>query len=605
MPKINPKETKLIEENFDLIKQDFPKYAYLNLKIKNKRAKVQRFILNKLQAKLWAVVKEMRDKGLPVRIYLVKSRQTGSTTFWIGLLYWLCSTASERNALLIAHDDEGAEALGDKFQNLYLRSNPILQPKVRNMNRKETYFATSLTEYEKSGNLGLDCHIDNLTAAKKTIGRSYTYNFALMTEFGLYEEAGINIKSMLGSLFQAVPEEEGTMVIIETTAKGEGYAKDYYENEENGFIKIFISWIADDSYTINLPYGEYFDLSETDDSIYGNELEVKDQIESELLFWDYSNNLKDNPIELYHQTMCRLAWRRRTIHKKCQDDKLVFKQEYPLTVEDAFSTSSVNVFPQKYTSETLNAIKKYKYKPKRYEYIHSLDNQDIVSKFKKTLYGELALYEKPITDTLYAVGGDGSQGIENGDPSALVVVKLPTLDVVAIYEGIIPPHHFAGCAYWLAQAYNNALLGIELNDKGGYAAIQEIVNNYKGCNLFYHKTIKAAVGQPIRYGWVTNGASRSLMISDTKNLMINSQINIYDEVLVKQLRSFVKHTNGKLSAAQGKRDDLVLAMMIAIQMSQQTHIPQHREERKRAPKNSLVGILAAMQQSRGKGRLRV
>lgn len=601
MLRIHPKETKAIRENFPRLLKDYQYFAYVNLKIKNKKAKVQRFVFNKLQNKLWQIVKQQMEKDEPVRIYLIKSRQTGSTTFWVGLFYWLCSLRSEQNALLIAHDDEGAEGLGDKFQNYYLRSHPDVKPKVRNMNRKETYFATSLTEYEKTGDLGLDCHVDNLTAAKKSIGRSYTYRYALITEFGLYEENGINIKAMLGSLYQAVPEESGTMVVIETTAKGEGYAKDYYENPDNGFIKIFISWIADDSYRINLPYGEYFELSETEDSVYGDELEVKEQIEKELLFWDYSNNLKNNPIEFYHETMCRIAWRRRTIHKKCQDDKQLFKQEYPLTIEDAFSTSAVNVFPVKYTERSLQFIKKSKVKPVRYEYVHNPNSSSPEDKFKRTLYGELSLYEKPEPSVLYAVGADGAQGIENGDPSAIVVVKLPTLDVVALYEGIIPPHHFAGCCYWLSKAYNNALLGIELNDKGGYAAIQELQNNYKGANLYYQQGLKVAIGQAIRYGWVTNGTSRSVMISDTKQLMIDNQINIYDEALIKQLRAFVKWPNGKLAAAQGKHDDLVIALMIAIQMSQQVHIPRERERRKTPPKNSIEGIMRMMQNQKRRG----
>lgn len=601
MAKTNQKENKFIDENYEAIRSDYPTYAYVNIRIKNKRAKVQRLILNKLQQKLWQLEQECIENNKPLRFYIVKSRQTGSTTYWIGRFHHLTSLNSERNCLLIAHDDDGAKGLSDKFQNVYLRSNPKLQPKVRNMNRGEIYFATPLAEYNRTGEIGLDCHVDCLTAAKQSIGRSYTYQYALITEFGLYEENGIDIKSMFGALFQAVPEEAGTYIVIETTAKGEGFAKDYYENDNNGFTKIFISWIADDTYTIELPYGEYFDLSETEDSVYGNEYEVKEQIEKELLYWDVSNNLKDDPVELYHQTMCRLMWRRRTIHQKCQDDKQTFKHEYPLTVQDAFSTSAMNVFPSRYTERYLKQIKDDPVKPKRYEYIHNEDLSDDNPRFHSTLYGELKVYEPPIEGKLYAIGGDGAQGIEGGDPSALVVLKLPELTVVALYEGIIPPHHFAGCGYYLSKAYNNALLGIELNDKGGYSAVQELDANYRDCNLYYQSTN----AKDIKYGWTTNAISRSVMINDAKQLMIDDEIHIYDETLLKQIRWFVKHPNGKLAATTGKKDDLVMAMMIAIQMGKETHIPRPKETRKVAPKMSMVGLLKQMDKRRKRRGLRV
>lgn len=601
----NLKETEYIKNNLPLLRKDFIRYCFCNVKIKTKQGTVSRLVLNKLQKKLFEIVMSVLLKGEPLRLYLIKSRQTGSTTFWVSFFYWLTSLNSEKNLLLIAHDDEGSEGLQEKFQNLFLRSNPILKPKIRNMNRKETYFATPLAEYARTGDIGLDCHIDSVTASRKSIGRSYTYNYALITEFGLFEENGVDIKAMLGSLYQAVPEEAGTAIVIETTAKGEGYAKEYYENEENGFIKIFISWIADDTYSLKLPRtGEYFDLSETEDSVYGNEFDIYTEIENQLKLWDSgksSNDLKNNPKELHHQTMCRIAWRRRTINKKCQGDKQVFRQEYPLTVQDAFSTSAKNVFSSRYTDQLLRQIKENPILPQRFTYVHDPRIEEKEKKFMKTLYGELKVYSAPISGKTYVVGGDGAQGIEGGDPSSLVVVQLPEIVVVAILEQCIAPTQFAGAAYWLSKIYNNALIGIELNDKGGYAAIQELEDNYRDANLYYEDVVRITKGQQQRAGWVTNAISRSVMISDTNYYLTNNQLRVYDKDLIDQMRSFVKHPNGKLAAAIGKHDDLIMSLMIGLQIAKSVHIYKPTEKPRVPPRNSPEGIIRRLQRERYQG----
>ena len=174
-------ETELITTQMSLLRTLFPLYAFINLKIKNKQAQVQRFTLNKLQKKLWSLVKNNLDNNLPIRFYFVKSRQTGSTTFWLGIVFWLVTLWKNRNAVILAQDDEAAKSIGDKFQNYWLRSHPLLKPEARKMNRSEVYLANSLADYEKTGDIGHDCHIDNSTANDANLGRSYTYQIALLT----------------------------------------------------------------------------------------------------------------------------------------------------------------------------------------------------------------------------------------------------------------------------------------------------------------------------------------------------------------------------------------------------------------------------------------
>lgn len=591
MKELTPQqETELITTQMSLLRTLFPLYAFINLKIKNKQAQVQRFTLNKLQKKLWQITKEHLDNNIPIRFYFVKSRQTGSTTFWLGLIFWFTTLWKNRNAIILAQDDEAAKSIGDKFQNYWLRSHPLLKPEARKMNRSEVYLASSLADYEKNGDIGHDCHIDNSTANDANLGRSYTYQFALLTEFGLWEQNGIDIKLTLSSLFQTFPEEPNTAIIIETTAKGEGFAKDFYENETNGFKKIFISWIADDTYRIELPIGKYFDLHESTDSPFGNEVEAKSIIEEELKFWDTENKYADL-YELHHEAMCRLAWRRKFINEKCFGDVDLFRQEYPLTIQDAFSTSSSFVFPVRNIEEQIERNKEENVVSTNFNFINDSFITDPKRKFKQSKHGRIKIYEQPEPGKLYVIGGDGAQGIDGGDHSSLVCLRVPEMYEVFSFSDTIAPSEFGAMASYLSRLYNNALLGIEINDKGGYAAIEYIRDNFPQTNLYYRRGLKALTLKDIRYGWNTNENTRSVMIEDLKVNLKNRSIDLFSPEVLNQLRTFVKLKNGKLAAAYGKHDDLVMALMIAIQMGRNIHIRKEEQIRKTPPKGSLDWVV--------------
>lgn len=590
MTELTPqKETELIRDNFSLLRKSMSVYAYLNSKIKNKAGQLQRLTFNKLQRRLDQIVNEVESQGKPLRIYLIKSRQTGSTTYWMSWLFRKVTLWKNRNALLLAQDDDAAEGLGDKMQNLLLRSHPLLTPKVRKQNRGEIYFANDLDTYEKTGDIGHDCHIDNATAGKKGLGRSYTYQYLLCTEFAFYEKNHPDIENNLGGLFQTIPDLPDTAIIIETTADGEGFAKDFWDDDKNGFIKLFISYIADDTYRRDIPFGEYFELCTSDEDRYGNEVAVKEEIKKQLIFWDDKGKLKDDIVGLNHEAYCRLKWRRETIDGKCFGKLERFRKEYPLVVEDAFLFSANAVFPLKEVERLEKVIEDNQIVSSNFNFNEDELETNPKRKFFSDKSGKLKVYETPTPNGLYVIGGDGAQGVPNGDSSSLIVLRIPEMVVVAVYEDIIRPKIYSEIAYYLSRLYNNALLGIENNDKGGYAAIELIKDNHSDCNLYYRpKNGKAPTTKDkdyTQYGWRTSEITRSIMISDLSNHLQHKAIDIYDLSILSQMRSFIRHKDGKLAAAKGKHDDLVLALMIAIQLcrtinlSQSDTIPSGRPRR--------------------------
>lgn len=560
-------------EQFNKLKVDFPIYCNHNIWIKDAGGRLIKLRFNKLQKRLWQLFQEDWNRGGgQIRWYVTKMRKGGASTFFVALFYWLSSLSSNKNSLIVAHDEDAAKAMINTIQTFHLRSDKQLRPKTRTMNRKEIYFANSLDDAEKTGDIGLDSHIDSATVDTRTLGRSYTYQYALLTEFAQYPELGIDIDERMVALFNAVPDEEDikSFIVLESTARGENAAKEFWDDNDNGFRKIFIGFVASEKYRNEISIDDYFELSELPDSKYGNELAERDKIINEIRFWypDLTTNA-----EIEHEAMCRLSWRRHKINTSCRGSKTVFKQEFPTTSEDAFSTSSNSIFSVERILEIEEVLNNLKLRPKKYRYQHADEVKDETRKFYEATYGHLHIYKPPQPGIHYVIGADGAQGVPGGDDSTAYVIQLPSLEEVAMFSYIIRPDEFAGVLNYLGLLYNKALLGVELNDKGGYAAVEKLYNFYHYPNLYYQvNPFKSKVSSTVQYGWNTGPDSRQVMLRDFCDLIENNNIYIKSKKLLTQMKSFVILPNGKAAALPGKHDDVVISAMIAVQMSKQIHI---------------------------------
>lgn len=585
-----------LKTDFNKLRTDFELYCKKNIEIKNKSGKLIKLKFSRGQKYLWKLFLSDLSSGKPIRWYVIKGRQMYSTTFFTALFYWFTSLFSNKNAVIIAQDEDAAFAVGGRIQNYYLRSIPLLKPSVRIMNRKQIHFANPLEVYKATGEIGLDSTIKCFSIDTKNLGRNLTIQLALLTEFSMYAEATTDMRSQLDGLFATIGDVEGTVIVLETTPKGENYAKDFWEDATNGYRKIFISWVSMDEYRIEISPLEYFQLSEldTEDSRYGNELAEREKIIAELKIWWPEIN---TPIDIEHEVYCRLAWRRNQIDKTFGGDRNKFKQEYPTSVQDAFTFSADTIFPLDRIVEMEKYITENPPKLTRFRYQHDDNEKDIKRKFYEAQYGNVYIYEEPLPNNIYVIGADGAQGIKGGDDSSCYILKLPELEEVASFSDIIIPDEFAGLLNALGCLYNNALLGCEINDKGGYAAIEKLYNFYNYPNLYYRPTaaIDNITKSNYRVGFLTNDESRQIMINDFTVLLKNADILIKSKKLLTQLKTFVM-IKGKAQAMPGKHDDLVIGSMIAAQMARKAYIPQEPIKPKVAPRNSIEWHLQRMNQ---------
>jgi hypothetical protein len=492
---------------------DFPAFCAEVLKIQTKKGELIPFVLKRAQRRVWELIKDDLDNERPVRFYILKARQIGFSTLIQAVMYWICSLRRNRNALVCAHEEGAAATLFLKSQIFFKACPEILKPMMRLQNRQELHFANPNPKAPPE-QMGLESRIVVRTANNKNLGASMTLHGLHLSEFAKYDGVLQNPKVAIATVLQTVPYIPETFVFLETTADGMGFSYEFWHGD-NGFHKIFISWVADDEYTV--PASELritaADLDEVDDARFGNELWVRERVLDELRFW-YPEKAE---IEGWYEveSLCRLQWRRGMIARQFSDDLELFRQEYPITAEEAFLTSGAAVFNQRKLRDWIQALEIRDEEGKavglHYPATHMRYDRE-VGDFYAVKHGPLRMYEPPVPGRRYMIGADVSEGLSGGDKSTAQVLALPELTQVAVYQDSIEPDDYADLLFNLGRIYNWAGLCVEANGPG------LVTNNRLGKDLVYpniyrREQMDSDTRQMIRkVGWYTSRGNKTVMI---------------------------------------------------------------------------------------------
>lgn len=569
-----------IERNHkSLVEYDFPVFAAGNIRIVNEDGRNVPLVFNRVQRRLWQWFLEDIASYQPVRYYIIKARQMGVSTWALALFYWLTGSRANRNALIVTHDEASVQNFNSRFRSIHAQSHPMLKSPCIGDRRDIVHFGTTTAGRQKGHGVGLDSRVIFATAKHGELGRSYNFHCVFLSEFAIWPELKIDIKAQMGALNQTVADLPGTIIIKESTAKGQNEATRMYQDPENGYRKIFIPWVAFDKYR-RPPKRPLHDLCASDESAgrdtkYGNEVAEARLIEDALRTWYPEEVTMGGEKWIKDEIQARLNWRRYCIDKKCNGDLLTFRREYPTIAAHAFSATSKNCFDLNALAMMRRAVEEEAIKPRRLKYIHDPENENPDDKFIPDQYGPLAIYEPPEPNGLYVLGGDPGMGVPNsGDPSACIVLKIggdgDFLEEVASFNQIITPDKYAELCYYLGKLYNNALLGIENNERGGYAANLKLHREMRYPRLYYRYDPydKKAAAQP---GFVTKGSNKATLITGLGMRLRDHEILIRNPDTIDQLEHYVDLGNGELGGAPGWNDDMVSAALIATHLSTKVH----------------------------------
>jgi len=291
-----------MEDKLSIAIKFLPVFAEHFLNIRTKSGAIKNFKLNKAQEYLHKRLEEQLSKTGRVRALILKGRQQGCSTYVQARYFHKVITTKGKKAFILTHEAEATKNLFDMTKRYYDSLPEGLAPKSDASNARELNFKTFNSGYSVG------------TAGNKAVGRSQTIQLMHASEAAYYPHAEDHAKGIL----QAVSNEAGTEIIIESTANGIG---NYFYNiwmsattGESDFQAIFVPWYWQPEYTSELRENET--ANPTD--------------EEERLLADHAED---------GLTFKHLVWRRRKLLEFSNDHETaveLFNTEYPMTALDAF-----------------------------------------------------------------------------------------------------------------------------------------------------------------------------------------------------------------------------------------------------------------------------
>lgn len=168
------KLTKEQLQKIKAIKQDFYKFAKMNLYIKDKFANIIPFIPNGPQRALIDYVLLCIIERRPIKVIILKARQMGFSTAVEAICYWWTSTNFNINSVIIGNDEKSSLNLYRMFRRYFDNTNILFKPSVRYNTKSDLTFE----KFDENGKqIGLGSAIKIETAKNKSAGRSDTINF--------------------------------------------------------------------------------------------------------------------------------------------------------------------------------------------------------------------------------------------------------------------------------------------------------------------------------------------------------------------------------------------------------------------------------------------
>ena len=294
-PAVAAHERRSAERALDPRLDDYPVFAREVLRIRTKSGAIEPLVFNRAQQYVHDKLEAQLASLGRVRALVLKGRQQGCSTYIGGRYYHRATRNRGLRVYILTHEQQATQNLFEMVERFHINSPDAERPSTGAANERELYFDQLDSGYKVG------------TAGRKGVGRSSTIQLFHGSEVAFWPFADTHAAGVL----QAVPNEPGTEIVLESTAGGVGnfFHKKWREAEtgRSEYIAIFVPWYWQDEYRLNPDAAFKLDPEES----------------------EYA--------ALYGLTRDQMAWR----HAKIEElgDALLFKQEYPATAAEAFQMS--------------------------------------------------------------------------------------------------------------------------------------------------------------------------------------------------------------------------------------------------------------------------
>lgn len=529
---------------------DFEFWAFISIKIKNKEGGDDiNFLLNNGQKKLLKVLMDQFNRGVPIRIILLKARQWGGSTLVQIFMLWIQARHKTNwNSLIAAHINQAST-------------------NIRSMLRKAIngYFIDPLTlvPFEGTQNIKIIPERSN----KITIGsmqtpesiRSDDIAMAHLSEVGLWRKTeGKKPEDLIQSILGSIDLKPMTMVVLESTAKGIGnfFHQSWTEAKRTkNYEPVFVAWFEIEKY--RMPF------------------------ESEEEKIKLIQSLTEDELELWNQgaTLEGIKWYREKLGGY-KGDMTLMAAEFPSNDVEAFQSSGYRFFP----ASIVNRARKYVSRPLYTGdvYADAMKGPESLNniKIEKSGSGNLSVWAEPEVykdikyKNRYCVTLDIGGRSKEADDSVIKVwdrywmIDGGAPELAACWAGKIDFDHLAWKAVQLCKLYDDAFFIPEINkmredtsgfDEGDqfYTLVDEIIGHYG--NIFCRtnpEQIKKGI--PKAYGFHMNAQTKPMVLNALLAAYRDDAIINHDVRSMDQADSFENKGNSKTGAVEGAHDDHVI-----------------------------------------------
>ena len=533
-----------VEQDKARIREDFEFWCARCVTIKDKMSgKNVKFVLNRPQRRLLAVMEGQRTAGLPVRVILLKARQWGGSTLVQMYLAWMQLVRHTGwNSLICGHFHATSKSI-KRMYNLLLRHYPR---ELLDDEDDVPRFAKLEGHPNVQQITSRDCLVLTGSSRSEDAARGYDIAMAHLSEVAYWPETPMHspddvVRSVCGSV--ALKPE--TVIVLESTANGVG---DYFHDEwqraqlnRSDKVSVFVPWHEIGIYS--LPVDDAWTLWESMD-------------EYEQMLWQTGCTLE--LVNWYHSK-----------RKEYRTHELMMA-EYPGTASEAFATTTHCPF----ASEHLDAMEKSCDKPPILVgdiQANGASGHEAKRNVRllRASNGLLRVWEMPESRgpllAKYAVVVDVGGRSEDSDYSVIAVWRFaaqgrpPT--IVAQWRGHIDHDQLGWKSMQLAILYNNAALVIESNTLTNEAArageSEYIMQQVSRC----YGNVYKRDGKKL--GFHTNVKTKREAVTALIEAVREGTYIERDMDAVNEMRDYQEY-NGRYAARPGKHDDILMTRAIGL-----------------------------------------
>lgn len=242
-------------------------------------------------------------------------------------------------------------------------------------------------------------------------------------------------------------------------------------------------------------------------------------------------------------------------------DKIIFRQEYEASFEMITGRPRFDI-------ELINKLREQSIEPIEHD-------------------GLLEIYESFDSLAKYVMGVDTSEGLITGDNSSVTIINCKTYSLTAHYSGKIAPDILASYIKTWGERYNRALAVVESNNHG-LVTLNYLKEIYP--RIYSRKVFDEASNLwNDKIGWQTSARTKPLLIGNLDKAL-RSGLGVKSAQSIDELMTYVIEEDGTTNASEGKKDDSVISLALAVQGYLESE-KQIEEQPKPIADNTIAKIL--------------